>query len=47
MQNKNVRLSLYDINGHSLNCNCGLCGANKKSYGVAVFLPMARITGSK
>jgi hypothetical protein len=35
--NKNVRLSLYDTDGHSLNCNYGLCGANKKSYGVAIF----------
>ncbi len=34
-----VRLILYDIDGHSLNCHCGLCGANKKSYGVAIFPP--------
>jgi hypothetical protein len=37
MPEQKVTLSLYDIDTHSMNCNCGLCGANKKSYGVAIF----------
>lgn len=32
-----VRISLYDIDSHPMNCRCGQCGQNKKSYGFAVF----------